>query len=240
MKWRAWTIAVIVLIGGVGGLACDDKDDALSPEAIEARRRAQQLEERNKLATSKPAPTTQQLLNGPKTTLRLGTLPLTLDVPAGWALTSSGDAISVSGPASSGEISINLSSVPTPIPANGIDVVFTRAKQETEAKPHPINRIERRDLGAAKVIEQRMISSADFRGGKLPTEVWEDVEVAPGRKVRMVANPTLLKWHFSVFVPTDKDRFVLRTLSFLSLKLSEYEQDREFLEALMKSLKYEE
>src|SRR5436190_6691639 len=126
MQWRAWAMIVATVLIGRAGQACDDKDDRLSPEAIEARRRAQQLEERAKLATSKPAPTTQELLKGSKTTLRLGTLPLTLDVPAGWALkplAESSDVITVSGPASSGEISITLNSVPGAIPANGIDVL---------------------------------------------------------------------------------------------------------------------
>ena len=41
-------------------------------------------------------------------------------------------------------------------------------------------------------------------------------------------------------IATGKDEVTPRSLTFMGLKLSEYEQDREFLEQLMKTLTYEE
>jgi hypothetical protein len=43
-----------------------------------------------------------------------------------------------------------------------------------------------------------------------------------------------------VFLPSSEGKYSVRALTFMGLRLAEYEQDREFLEQLMKSLKYEE
>lgn len=50
----------------------------------------------------------------------------------------------------------------------------------------------------------------------------------------------MVKWTFTVYVPASQDKVTPRTLTFMGLKLSEYEQDKQFLEQLMKTLTYEE
>src|SRR5437899_853670 len=77
-----WSLVLLALLAG---LACDDKNE--SPEALKARQQAQQPP----LPATKPLPTTQDLLTGPKRTLRLGEFPLSLEVPQSWGLKSSGD-----------------------------------------------------------------------------------------------------------------------------------------------------
>jgi hypothetical protein len=246
MRWRAWAIAGLVLAAGLVGPACDQKDD-VSVESLEARRRAQELEQRRHASSGPAAPTTQQLLTGPKTPLRLGEIPLVMDVPKNWGLQSiaEGSVITVSGPASSGEINIRLGGRGETINAARIDDIVAGFKREADAKPHPINRVEMREIGPLKVLEQRMISSKDFTGGKLPPEVWT-TEVLRSEKtgetttVKSILNPHLVKWNLTVFVPAGQDKFTTRTLSFMTLKVSEYEQDKEFLEGLVKSLRYEE
>src|SRR5687767_12688238 len=102
----AWALAGV--LGMSAGLACEDKD-ALPPEVIAAR------QEQDRLASlpKKPQyPTTQELLTGPKTRVRLATFPLSVEVPAkGWALASSpvdGGPITLTGQGSSGEITLQL------------------------------------------------------------------------------------------------------------------------------------
>src|SRR5207248_5792322 len=127
-----------------------------------------------------------ELLEGPKQALRLSTFPLTLDVPKSWGLKSfaQGEVVTVNGLATSGEIDIQLVQQGQMVSVNAPEATLTAAKAEMQKKPHPINRAELRKLGPAQVLEVRMISNA-FEGGRLPPEVWGDVEVpdsgaAPG------------------------------------------------------------
>jgi hypothetical protein len=244
MRWRAWAMAAAI---SGAGLACDDKPD-IPPEAVEAHRA-----ESNPLPASKPAPTTQELLTGAKTKFRLGDIPLTLDVPKDWGLKSEGEGsaitIRLEGPATSGTIAIQLSAQLNPnnqpITNARIEQILAETKREANAKPHPINRVELRNVGPLKVLEHRMISSKDFTGGKLPPEVWGETMIknektGETKMVRTVLNPVLVKWNFTVFVPGAPEKYNARSLTFIGLGLSEFERDKEFLEQLMKSLKYEE
>jgi hypothetical protein len=245
MRWRAW--AMVAAISGIG-LACDDKPD-IPPEAVEASRVQQ-----NPLPASKPAPTTQELLTGQKVKFRLADLPLTLDVPKDWGLKSEGEGagitIRLEGPASSGTIAIQLSAQlnpsDQPITKARVEQIVAETKKETNAKPYPINRVELRDVGPLKVLEHRMISSKDFKGGKLPPDVWGETMIknektGETKMVRTILNPVLVKWNFTVFVPTSAaDKYNARSLTFIGLGVSEFEKDKEFLERLMGSLKYEE
>jgi hypothetical protein len=234
MKWCAWAMAG--WMAGMG-LACDDKND-VPPSVLKAQQQAQ-------IPATKAGPTTQELLTGPKKTLRLGEFPLTLEVPRSWGIRSSqtGEFISVGGEATSGDISIQLVQQSQTLQPGGPEATFEAAKKEVQAKPHPINRVELRPLGPAKVLEQRMISNR-FVNGKPPPEVWGDVETssASGAKVvtHAVLNPHLVQWTFTVFIPASEGKFSVRALTFIGLALSEYERDKEFLEQMMKTLKYEE
>jgi hypothetical protein len=249
MRYRIWanlTAAGLLATATLfTGLACDDKND-LPPEVIKAQREQQ---ERQRAAASRPAPTTQELLTGPKKHLRLVGMPLALDVPPSWDLKSLADGalILVSGPATSAEISIQLTAqAGQAVSVARLADIVARAKQEANAKPHPINRVELRDLGPAKVLEERMISN-ELVNGKLPPEVWGEQEIknendpaTPVIRVKAILNPHIVKWRLTVYLPTSKDQVTPRSLNFMGLKLSEYEQDKQFLEQLMKTLTYEE
>src|SRR4051812_29598648 len=106
MRHKAWTIMAAGGLTGMVGLrlACDDKNQ-LPPEIIRAQQQQQQ-----KQSATKTGPTTRDLLNGPKKHLRLAGMPFALDVPSSWDLRSlaEGALITVSGPATSGEINIQL------------------------------------------------------------------------------------------------------------------------------------
>lgn len=239
-------LCLLMTAAMLGGIACEEKED-VPPEVLS---KAQQGE--NELARQRKLPTTQQLLSAEKRRLRLGDFPLSVEVPKDWELKSYGGeagVIVVAGPASSGDIEIQLLQQTQSLPLERIEATFAGAKTETAAKPHPVNRIELRDLGPAKVLEQRMISTT-FVGGKPPPEqvgdiVSRDEKTGFEVKTRGVLNPTLMKWTITTFVPSAKDQagkmqYLPRGLSFSRLRLAEYEQDKEFLEGVVKSLQYEE
>jgi hypothetical protein len=234
-----WSVVLLALLTG---LACDDKNE--SPEALKARQQAQQ----SSLPATKPLPTTQELLTGPKKTLRLGEFPLSLEVPHSWGLRSFGDGaasvIAVSGVAGSGEINIQLVQQNQTInSALGVESILAEAKKQLAAKPHPLNRAEMRPLGPAKLLEMRGMSN-QFVNGKLPAEVWGDVEIPDSRgnvvTTRAIINPHLLTWTFTLYIPTQNGRYMTRSLVFMGLTPAEYEKDKEFLEGMMKTLKWEE
>lgn len=237
MRWFAWAISGVIAAGL--GLACDDKND-IPPEVINARQNA-----RANLPASLPVPTTQELLTEKKKTVVLGVFPLTLDVPLNWSLHSVGEpaTITLSGPANSGEISIQLVQ-PGHMQGERIpDTMFASAKKEQASKPHPINRLEMRDLGPLKVLEEREIANV-FVNGKPVPEVWGDVEssdnsTATPTVTHTILNPQFVKWSFTIF-EKGENGYQVRGLSFQTLRVLEYEQDKQFLEQMMKTLKYQE
>jgi len=228
---------------GAVGLGCDDKNE-VPPEVLKAQQQPA-------VPALPPGPTTRELLEGPKKTLRLVDFPLTLDVPPAWNFKSQGsesDVIMVAGPASSGEIEIQLVQQNNVSMTGGPEALLAQAKKEIESKPHPINRVELREFGPGKLLEVRTIANA-FVKGKLPEEVWGDVpivedpsKVPAGVKnsTHTILNPHRVKWTFTVFLPAGEKKFNVRGLHFLSLGLHDFERDQKFLEQMMGSLKYVE
>src|SRR3954465_9199736 len=199
MRWFIW--AATCMLAAMAGLACDDKSD-VPPEMLRPR----------PTATTPPGPTTRDMIDGPKKSLRLGVFPLTLDVPKTWNLQSKSgsDLMTVEGPAVGGDIVIQLVPQTQVIGATGPERMPAHAKADMAAKPHRINRAELRDLGPAKVLEVRMISNA-FVNGQPPPEVWGEVQLGDGKTsvatTRAVINPLLVKWSFTVFIPGAEKRY---------------------------------
>jgi hypothetical protein len=237
-------IQVLAALGGLGALyiagGCDDSDNSVSPDVLSAQERARkQIEEYAKIP---PRPTTQELLNGPTKTLRLAEFPLSLDVPQSWELkTSDTGVLMVVGPASSADVEIHLSN--PGLRVGQLDVQLARMKSEADAKPHPLNKVEMRDLGnGVKVLEQRMISTA-FVDGKLPPEREEDIVIGDPSKgptvtTRAVVNPHMMQWTLTIYIPEKEEKYATRALNFMMLQVSEFKRDREFLERTVGSLKY--
>jgi len=240
----AMYVAAALAVVCVGG--CDDADDGTSPEVIAERERQQrQLQE---LAKTPALPTTQQLMSSSKKSIRLADYPLTLEVPQSWELVSrfDGRQIVVAGLASSGEVEITLTNPLSSrtIQSEGLVDAIKKAKEETDAKPHPFNKAEMQDLNdGAKVLEQRMISTP-FVNGKLPPETIGEVVIGdptkgPAVTTRAVVNPHMMKWIFTVFLPAGENKYQTRVLNLSALQMSEFQRDREFLEKMMGTLKYE-
>ena len=239
-----WMVVAGAVVAGALA-ACDDKDDGVSPEVLAAQEKAQrQLQE---LARTPPLPTTQELLSSARKRLRLADYPLSLEVPQNWQLKTFGEGRpALGGPASSGDIDITLTNPLSnrPIEAVALDKAIKDAKEQADAKPHPYNKVELRDLNdGAKVLEQRMISTA-FVNGKLPPEQMEETVIGdpskgPAVTTRAVLNPHMMKWIFTVYLPEPENKYSTRVLNFSTLQMSEFQRDREFLERMMGTLKYE-
>jgi hypothetical protein len=169
MKRLIW--AMTGILAAMAGLACDDKND-VPPEMLRPR----------PTATTPPGPTTRDMVDGPKKSLRLGVFPLTLDVPKTWNLQSKSgsDLMTVEGPAVGGDIVIQLVPQTHVMGATGPERMLAEAKKDMAAKPNRINRAELRDLGPAKVLEVRMISNP-FVNGQPPPEVWGEVQLGEGK-----------------------------------------------------------
>ena len=245
MRWYVWAMAGLLAGAGVG---CDDNE--VPPEILRAREQQQREEQQRQagLTATRPAPTTRELLASEKRPLRLGTFPLTVMAPRTWTVGSLGGAgqiVTLSGPASSGEITIQFIEQREMVSNGAIEPAFEAAKKEAASKPFPVNKVELRPLGPGKLLEQRMLSGA-FVNGKPPAEEVGDID--SGLKddrgmpliTRGIIRPRLLKWNFTFFMPATEGKSFVRGLNFMSLRLAEFEQDREFLEQMMGTLQYSE
>jgi len=232
---RKFVWAMTGMLAAMAGLACDDKND-VPPEMLRPR----------PAAATPQGPTTRDMVDGPKKSLRLGVFPLTLEVPKTWNLQSksNADLMTVEGPAVGGDIVIQLVPQTQVLGATGPERMLAEAKADMAAKPHRINRAELRDLGPAKVLEVRMISNP-YVNGQPPPEVWGEIQLgdskgSPVATTRAVMNPLLVRWSFTVFVPRGEKKYSVQTMGFMGLGFHEFEQNEEFLEQMMKTLKYEE
>jgi hypothetical protein len=232
----------------LGGAGCDK--DEVPPEILRAREQQQREQQQRQaaLSTSRPMPTTRELLSSEKRPLRLGSLPLTIMAPRSWTIGSLGGAgqiITLSGPASSGEITIQLIEQGQLVSNTAIEATFDAAKKDAASKPFPVNKVDLRPLGPGRLLEQRVLSGA-FVNGKPPVEVMGDVDtgVKDERGISLttkgIVNPRMLKWNFTFFLPAGQGKSAVRGLNFMSLRLAEFEQDREFLEQMMGTLQYAE
>jgi hypothetical protein len=241
-------MAGVLVAGAAAG--CDDKSE-VPPEVLRAKEQQDRERRQAALPATRPTPTTQQLLAEPRRELRLGTFPLVVDAPKSWTVGSlggSGQIITLSGPATSGEIVIQLVEQGQMVNDVAIDARFEDARREAASKPHPVNRVTLRPFGPGKLLEQRVIAGV-FENGKPPAEIWGDVDTGikdartqTSLMTRGILNPRLLKWNFTLFTPagSGKGKSLVRGVNFMSLRLAEYEQDKEFLEQLMGSLRYKE
>ena len=240
-----WAMAGMLLSSGPG---CDDSKD-LPPEVVRAREQQERERRQAALPSSKPVPTTQQLMTEERRPLRLGAFPVVIDAPKSWkvgSLGGSGQSITLAGAATSGNIEIQLVEQGQVVPNIAIEKRFESAKAEAASKPLSVNRVTLRPFGPGQMLEQRFLTGS-FENGKPPPEIWGEVD--SGIKDPRTGQPIMkqgllrgqfLKWNFTLFLPADKDKSSVRELNFILLRLPEYEQDKEFLEQLMGSMRYQE
>jgi hypothetical protein len=172
-----------------------------------------------------PRPTTQELLTGPRNSLRLHYFPLSVQAPESWKITSmaGGDLVFVEGPAPAGDdVQIQLSH-------RGVvpDQQFDRRHAATtrEAANANVMRSEVRSFGEMKILEHQSL-------GKEPVTLTD----RSGKPMPQTVN---LKWNVHVFIHRPEGGYESYELNFVGLTADQYEKDKDFLRGIVESVKHD-
>jgi hypothetical protein len=182
-------------------------------------------------------PTTQEIVSAVRDPEQLGVWPLTLDLPHRlWNIkvpsaTFSGPSLSIEGSAPHGDIQIQISSFPNAFPSLSVlDQTVDDARKKQAAHPQDVLLVDFRALDPAKVFEEREI---------------HHVATAPSTQSAAADTNDLdmVNWTLTVVLPHrnsigKQNPYDTYLLSFIGLSRRQYEQDREFLEQILGSLKY--
>jgi hypothetical protein len=208
-------------------VACDDRG-SVPQSVIDQAKKA----ERDAAQPKTPKrPTTQQLVEGHRSRTALIPLPLTMEMPPGWGkLQDLGDAkISASlnllqGYTPHGEVQIQLASRPA-MKQDALNRLVEAGKKEQTAKPQKVVRFELRPLGNVKVLERQVV------GDPAPYTVY-DANNQPH-----TTTESSFTWTIQVLVPNE-GAYQVYELNFMGLTKSLYDQDKDFLEGILKTLQY--
>ncbi len=168
--------------------------------------------------TSLPAlperPTTQALLEGPRTTLSLDMLPLTVRVPQGWVVKALGGTMVLIGAAPSGEITIQLNV--RSVKKEDVAYIEAGAKDEQKQQPDSILVAADREINGMKVFERQTVGRS--RG-------------ADGART--------YRWTITTYVPRDDTYMAAYELDFVGLTDLQFNSDKTFLYSIVDSLRFD-
>ena len=170
-------------------------------------------------------PTTQELQTAPRKRLTLASFPLTLEVPPGWKIESSGSGVWLEGDAPHGDVRILLAPQGATLKLESMNAMDRDARSKAASQPATLEVIPLKAInppGNVQKMEKREIIR------HLPI-MRED------NKVEYVDR---VEWSVYVFVPQGNG-FGVDVLNFSGLSLEQYQADREFLEHIIRSMRYE-
>jgi hypothetical protein len=204
-------VCAAFLLAGIVSLGCDEKPIVPPPELL----KNPPPEE----PTSRP--TTQELLEGPRRQIQLASMPLTVRVPAGWAVKNlDGTSMTfLEGPTPNGDVSIQLVERATTKP-DRLQIMVDMAHKELKQFPDTMRMAELRDIPGAKVLERQRV------GRPAPPSQRE-----PGEK-----ESTPFSWTLHVFVPRGADNYETCELNFIGLTADQYETDKALLRGIIDSI----
>jgi hypothetical protein len=210
------TSLLLLLLGALS--ACEDRSQ-VSPEVRQAQQRAEQQ--------GPPRPTTQQLLTGPRKRLALSPIPFSVGVPMSWKIGTpkDGTVTILEGPTPSGDAQIQINLHP-PLTKDKLDIILHGAKKEATEEPKKVQ-IDVRQLSPnITVLERRQIG--------MPGPLL----VGPPRQEKEIT-ATNYKWTITMFVPREDKQFDQDELNFVALTREQYDQDKELLDGIVKSLQFD-
>ncbi len=213
---RTWISRAAIAAAIVGlSIGCDDKRDpvlsGLLPPATPAT------------APVVLRPTTQQLLELKRREIMLGSFPLTLEVPPSWKISSEGSGTWLEGETPHGDVRIQLFAQGAPMKVTALLAMEKRAREQAATQPENLEVLPLKPIGGpAKKMERREILR----------------HLAIVRDSGAVEHVDRVDWSVMVFVPKD-DKFDVDELNFSGLSLEVYQQDREFIEHIIRSLHYD-
>jgi hypothetical protein len=204
---------LLILLAAIFAAACDEKPK-LPPVSN---------------TPTNTGPTTQELLTGPRTRLTLGSLPLSVRVPAkGWKIDtiSSAGITLLRGVTPSGGVEIQLSTQ-RPVKKEDLDSILSYAHKDMERRNEPRNKIDVRTIGGnVKVLEQFVVN---------PPQSLITTDATGKETTRQASSVT---WTIEVFVP-QQSQYERHDLNFVGLTYDEYQTDKPLLTEVIDSLTFE-
>jgi hypothetical protein len=230
MDWRQrrWTKSSLsnpplaLILGLLPLVGCDDKRSSVPTIAPPAPATLPS-------AAAVTRPTTQELLNGTRKPLVLGTFKLTIEVPPSWKLETVGSATWLAGDTPNGEARMQLAVQGAALKSGAIAAMEKRAREEAAQHPDTLEVIPLHNIGgtARKMERREVLHNLELR-----------VPKADGKTLDHLEHVDRMDWSILVFVP-DGDQFILEVINFSGLSLQQYEKDRTFLEGIIRSLHYD-
>jgi hypothetical protein len=193
-------------------------------------------------STTRPdsRPTTQQLLTGPYKTLFLTGTPLSIRVPEIWKLDPAGALNFLEGPSPSGTSIIQFADRGLLKP-DQYETLLVAAKKEQEQNPSMIKRAELRDVGKMKVLERVAFREPITRAKTVLDAKDGDIKEVPvldasGKPETVTFTP--VNWTVMIFVG-QAGMFNKYELNVFDLTQEQYNADKQFLDAILRSVRYE-
>ena len=192
------------------------------------------------------APTTQQLLDGPRKAVNLGNLPLTMDVPAGWAVNDHGEPGQITlqmleGPILGGEAHITLRQRDNVSPERMKSLIEHARRPSTTLTKAGVT-VDVRNLGDGRVIERRSIPQPSTRPSNVtvnaPSNALSDAPNELTSKLPAGSPDTdrPVEWRVTIFIQGGIN-YEQYELLFIDLSPQAYAANEKLLRGLIDSLK---
>jgi hypothetical protein len=201
---------------------CDQRPTASSEDASDSTAEADAA---SQVSAPGARPTTQELLSGEHVRVGLRVIPFTIEAPKGWQLKSHGGVLVLEGPTPAGTAQIQIGKYLPPI-AQHAERLIDGAKKEVASAPGPHNMVDVRKIGDVQVLEYRLVGQ---------TRASPAIDGA-GKKIADTSTP--MQWKLSAFVTSGKETEICQ-VSMLDLTREQYEIDKELLQRIIASLKYD-
>ncbi len=175
------------------------------------------------VATDPPGPkvpaTTQEVLDAPRKSLPLKLIPFTIEAPENWQIVAYDDRVKpvtmIEGKIIDDEVRISLG---------------LREPMSGEILRNYLNRLQKEDAelkkigGSVKVTEENGYRIIDLR--------------RPPTKTDLPSSEQSMDWRITVLYPSGiaHDQYVLQ---FIGLTLESYEKNKEYLDGILKTIRYE-
>jgi hypothetical protein len=174
-------------------------------------------------ASPPPAPTTRDLMEGPRTPLAMKIAPLALQVPAGWKVEVLGESAMLEGPTPSGDGQIVVATLPG-MSSQRVDMLVAGAKTDGSTEPGKYAVTDVPSLHGMHVLDRLTYTSpAATQPTTEPTAETADADPLNG---------PLVSWERIVFVP-EADSFMPTSFSISGMTPREYAQDQPFFQSIL-------
>jgi hypothetical protein len=181
-----------------------------------------------------PRPTTQELLSGPFQKFVTPGIPVSIQAPKGWKISTTSGLTMLEGPSPTQDMMIQLAARDA-IRREDVDVFIQHMRREGERQPGDLKHMEIRNQGNAQIIDQLFQEPALSS----PRTDSSGLAVVDAKGNVVMTSVTPVHWMVTILVPGPKayDHY---DIDCIGLTTEEYAADKELLEKIMGSIVYEE